>query len=478
MHRVKKIAKGNVALLIGSIANKLALLVFFSFLARHFGAEKLGDFYFLITLSSLFTIFANFGLDVLTMREIGKDHNSLQWFYPNVALIKLCLSLVSICLTYIYLVLGRYSPNLISIGLVSSLITVGMTNMNHTDSIFRGMEKFNISAIMQILNALLILGGGYALLYGGAGLKQIMLVMVVSYFLTAIASNIQIIIEHKVSPFAVNFSRWKAVLKDAYPFMITSALSVIYYRLDVLLLSQFSGNAAVGSYGAAAKIIENYGLIPTIFVTSIFPMMSRQYANSPKSLQKTANLALKYLLVISLPLTALSIVDAPKIIRLFYGEQFSNSTLVFQILCIRAFSSFVTTLLGYLLFSANRQKLYMQFSMVAIAVNVILNILLIPKYSFLGPPLAIVGSTIVSLSFHLYFAKKYVCQIHLVRHTIKPLVASVAAGIVIVFSPYNVFIDFAIAASVYGAVAFGLAIFDKYDLQLLKSVFQFQAAEV
>jgi O-antigen/teichoic acid export membrane protein len=204
--------------------------------------------------------------------------------------------------------------------------------------------------------------------------------------------------------------------------------------------------------------------------------MARQFGRSAESLRNTANLALKYLLIVSLPISAFSLFDAAKIIHLFYGNGFNESILPYQVLCVRAFSIFVTTLLGYLLFSANRQKLYMQFSAFSIAVSIALNVILIPRFSYMGPPLAIVGSTLVSITFHLHFARKYVCEINLWRLTLKPLLASVPVALFLFFSPLGIFADIAIAALIYGLSALVVRLFDKYDVSVLRAALSFQGS--
>jgi O-antigen/teichoic acid export membrane protein len=460
----------------GTIVNKLSLLVFFSMLARKLGVAGLGDFYLLITLSGLFTILANFGFDVLTVREIARDHNKLKWFYPNVGIIKVGISLITVGLTYIYLVLGHYSHELIGIGAFSAFMTLFMSNMNHLDSIYRGLEKFGMAALIQIVNGVLVLLGGILAIEAGGELKEVIILMVIAYAVTSIIFNMLLSITSKVSPIALDFAPWKSVIHDAYPFMLTSALAILYYRLDTILLSQFAGDRAVGIYGAAGKIIENYGVIPTIFVSSIFPLMARQFGQSAESLKKTANLALKYLLIVSLPISAFSVFDAAKIIHLFYGNGFNESILPYQVLCVRAFSIFVTTLLGYLLFSANRQKLYMQFSTFTIVVNVALNVVLIPRFSYMGPPLAIAASTLVSVTFHVYFARKYVCKIDLWRPMLKPLLASVPVALFLFFSPLGIFADIAIATLIYGLAALAVGLFDKYDVSVLRAALSFQGS--
>lgn len=470
MIEIKQIFKNNIILLIGTLTNRLTLFLLFIIIARKLGSIGFGEFYFLFSLVSIFSIFANFGMEILTVREIANNKNEINWYYPNVFLMKLFLSIISIGCIFIYLLIFDYPDEIIIAGTIAAVLVLLNTNMAHTESILRGMEKFKIVALIQIFHGMICLLIGIIVLNYTNNLIFVMIGFIMAYGIMAIISNLPIYLGMNIKLMNINFSRWKEILKMSYPFVLTSGLAILYYRMDILLLSKLAGDESVAWYGAASRIIENYGLIPGIFVSSIFPMLSRKFQSEQVSLERIANLSLKYLIILSIPITIISVIDAKKIIILFYGDDYIKSVLPFQVLCIRAFSFFVTTLMGHLLFTANLQKLYMYFTLVVVIMNIILNIILIPLLGFLGPPITISITTIIATYLHVCYVKKYVCNIRLPKEWWKYLAAGIVTVTVLLFSLFNIFLDILLVLFSYCATLLILKAFDDFDISIFRNL--------
>ncbi|MFC1667395.1 polysaccharide biosynthesis C-terminal domain-containing protein, partial [Candidatus Omnitrophota bacterium] len=242
-------------------------------------------------------------------------------------------------------------------------------------------------------------------------------------------------------------------------------------RVDVLMLSKISGDAAVGWYGAAHKIIDAYSLFPILLVISLFPVLIKVHKENKDSLESVSNKVLKYLLIIGIPLIIFSLVDAKKIILFLYNEEFTNSIPVFQLLSIRGMTFFSSNvLLGYLLFTTDKEKLYLKLVVITLCLNIFLNFILIPKYSYIGASLATAISGIFSSFLHYRYVSRFVCKIKVLSYSIKPLISSIFIIGIILLLKANLFWDIIIVIIMYPLLLKILKTFTIEDKQILRSI--------
>lgn len=117
------------------------------------------------------------------------------------------------------------------------------------------------------------------------------------------------------------------------------------------------GNAAVGIYNAAYKLIFVLLFIPTVFITSIFPLMSQHFESSKTLLKIEYEKSVKYLFAIAMFIFVYGFVFADKIILIIYGEGYTASITALQTLIFVIPLIFIGTLFSYLLGAINKQKL-------------------------------------------------------------------------------------------------------------------------
>ncbi|MBM4241941.1 MAG: hypothetical protein FJ150_09825 [Euryarchaeota archaeon] len=85
----------------------------------------------------------------------------------------------------------------------------------------------------------------------------------------------------------VDWVFWKFIIKQALPFGFTGIFVMIYYYIDTVMLSMILPNAdeLIGWYNAAYRLTIVLSFIPSVYFSSIFPIMSRFYKKSHKSLK-------------------------------------------------------------------------------------------------------------------------------------------------------------------------------------------------
>jgi O-antigen/teichoic acid export membrane protein len=309
MNTVQRIAKNTAVLMIAQVASYL--LSFFSvmYIARYLGAAGFGVLSFALAFTGIFAVFGDLGLSPLTVREVARDKSLAPKYLANVALIKVILVVVTFGLITLTINLMGYPPETIRVVylLAASVILAAFTQMFY--SIFQAFERMEFQAIGQMLSAALILGGvifairhdftvvGFASLYviaSAIALGYSFAVMKLKFSNPALVSAV------KAVEFDWNF--WKPTIKEALPFGLSTIFVTVYYWISTVMLSSMQGNAVVGWYNAAYRMVLVLLFIPAAWGASIFPVMSRFYVTSSDSLRFSFDKSFKYLTILAIPI--------------------------------------------------------------------------------------------------------------------------------------------------------------------------------
>jgi O-antigen/teichoic acid export membrane protein len=206
----------------------------------------------------------------------------------------------------------------------------------------------------------------------------------------------------------VDLPFWRQLLRQATPFAANMALSTVYIRLDVLMLAFFQGNTAVGYYMAATNLFYRFNLLARMLNRSLLPIMSREYAVIGAGVEKYVQAALRYEVILGVPLTVGALLLSDKIVLFLYGEEFQISILLFQLLASVTILRLVNSTLATTLTAVGLQGKRATATGVMAAVNVLLALFLIPRYSSLGASISTVVAQIV------FFLALYVFVIWLI----------------------------------------------------------------
>jgi len=103
------------------------------------------------------------------------------------------------------------------------------------------------------------------------------------------------------------------------------------------------------------------------------------------------------MIILAIPIVVGGIVLGPRIIDFIYDPSYFPSILAFQILILMAGTSFLCSPFGQILVVANQQKKLLWITLSGAIVNVILNLILIPRYSLYGAAAATVATSVLIL---------------------------------------------------------------------------------
>jgi len=470
------IVKNWLSLSFVAIVSKLLSFILTIYIARYLGDVGLGKYSFALAFTGLFIIFSDIGLSRLTIREVARDKLRAESYLSNAATIKSILSLATFGLIFFIINLLNYPVDTTVVVYIIGLSAILHSFARLFQAIFNAFERMEYETITTAVELLIVVGLGVCVLilgYGLIGLAYVILIASIINVLFSLFITIKVFTKPK---FKIDWKFWKSTVKEALPFGLTTAFVTVYFQIDTVMLSIMKDDAVVGWYNAAYRLIFALMFIPTAFVGSIFPIISRFFVSSQNSLKVAYEKTFKYLIIIGIPLAIGTTILADRIVLIIYGKDFNNSVVALQILIWVALLMFLTYLIGTVLESVNRQGRVSKVAGINALVNVFLNLLLIPKFSFIGASVATVATEAIGFILLFHSISKHLHAVPLFKLTLKPLIASLPMSLFIFyFKEINTVMLIAVAVLLYFGMIYCLRAVSEEDIGLFRRVFKKEA---
>jgi O-antigen/teichoic acid export membrane protein len=474
MNTVQKIAKNTIVLIAATIISRVLGFFYVMYIARYLGAEGFGILSFALAFTGIFGVFTDLGLGPLTVREVARDKSLAKKYLNNISVMKIILVTITFALIAIAINLLDYPEQTIKTVYLISLSVVFNSFTGMFYSIFRAFEKMEYQSLGQILNSILMLVGvlfaisqrfsviGFASLY-----FMISVVALVYSFVISICKFVKPKME-------VDWNFWGPTIKEALPFGLTGISGMLYTYTDTIMLSLMKGDEVVGWYNAAYKLMLILLFIPGVINMAIFPSMSRFYISSKNSLKLMYEKYFKFMFMIGIPIGIGTTLLADRIILLIFGIGYTQSIIALQVLIWTMVLTFTGAAFVELFESINRQIVITKISGICVIVNILLNLFLIPKFSYVGASVATLITEIILVGSIFIFAYKFGYGIQgkkVVKNISKVIIASVVIGAFLwYFKSLNLFILITLAILFYLIMIYLIKGINYEDVQIFKRI--------
>ncbi len=439
-------------------------------IARVLGDTGLGIYsYTFAFVGSIFFIF-DMGILYYAAKEMSRDIKNVKIYSGNL----LTLRLASCFLAVIVSVITTFSFSKDPVIYWTVLLASVAMFFNYFSWVFRPVfqahEKLKFEALSKIIERIAAFSlGVYFLLILKKGIIAFMLVFVLSYLIFYI---IRVIFTKRIATIDFNFD-WtiiKEIIKKSLPFWSIIIFIKLYLTVNILMISWLTKDYAMaGWYTAASSLLEGLNFIPATTAIILFPTMSNLFVKNQRSLKNLLNVSFKYYSILVFSISVGIYFLADKIIFLVYSGTFVQSVIVLQMLVWAVTIGFFTQFFGVFLQSINRQNLYAVLIFMAVLLNVILNLILIPRFGHVGASMAVIITEIASFIVLYYSIIKSNFRIKLFRLSLPALVAGMFMGIFLyVFQNLNLFFLIFAGAVVFFIVLILVGGIRKEDINLLK----------
>jgi O-antigen/teichoic acid export membrane protein len=184
-------------------------------------------------------------------------------------------------------------------------------------------------------------------------------------------------------------------------------------RVDVVLLSKLVGNAAVGIYSLPYRFYAALSILPYGIMGAMLPSLSKSsWGHDEKHRCSTA---MQLLYAASLFLILASMLLADELVRFAVGPGYQGSATVLKILAWATIPTFMNYALNIFLLARNQERVFLRTAAVCTVVNIVANLVLIPRYSYFAAAAVTILTEIVLLGQNVFLIHKSVGYVPMPR---------------------------------------------------------------
>jgi O-antigen/teichoic acid export membrane protein len=376
---------------VGRLANLLLGLVVIVVLTRELGAGRFGQWSAIYAIVQLAGVLSDLGLEPATIRDAAAHPEHRERLVGALLRLRILLSIPATALAAAACALVAVDGDMALAGVIASL-TVIATAPACLEVVYRLRVRNDVPIAVMTLNsivwtaAVVVLAASHDAhisAFAGALLGA-----------AVISSAVQAWVAVRGQPIDLHGPRedLRRIARVGIPIGIGSLLTLAYVRIDQVLVLEIAGEHDAGLYGAAYQLLDKAQFVPSAVMTTLFPRIAAAHFVDRERLTRLTRLASEHLAMVSFPVLAFAIAAAAPLVDLLYGAEFDDAARALPVLM----GAFVTSSFGYLVGNltivAGTQVRFVWIAAVALVLNVIANVLLIPSYGFMAAAWVTLGT--------------------------------------------------------------------------------------
>lgn len=376
------------------------------------GSESYGMYFALLNFSFLFNMFLDIGVTNYNTKNTAQHPNSLAKYIGSFIGLKLMLSILYIFITIGFaLIVGYSDKEMYLLGFfVFNQILAGL--ILYLRSNFAGLHLFKIDALLSILDRLLLIIIASALLYGNFTTQAFKIEWFIYAQTFAYASTLLvglILTWIKIGKIRLKTNRIFsiAILKKSTPFAVLILLMMLYTRMDSVMVERMlpNGKEQAGIYAQGFRLLDAVNMFAFLVAGILLPVFSRLISERV-SVKPILQIAGKLLTGVAIIVGVGLAINSELTISIIYKNNIESSSNVFFWLILSFIPLSISHVFGTLLTANNSLRLLNKMAIVGIALNIGLNLLLIPIMEAEGAAIATVITQSVTALVQLAIAMR------------------------------------------------------------------------
>jgi O-antigen/teichoic acid export membrane protein len=424
----RRLVASNTAVQVAGKGAVLAIgLVSIAVITRYLGPDDYGRYTLALTYMQLFAVLADVGLFTIVVRDISRSPERTEELVGNTLSLRLLLSAVVIAVAAAISLVLPYDPDVrVAILLAGLPLLFGMLNSTFV-TVLQSRLRMGRAVAGDVLGRAVALGAVALVAALDLGFYAVMGAAAVGALATAITTMLLTRPLAAVRPRA-DPAVWRGLLRAALPLGLALAVNELYFRADTLIISLYEPYEQVGLYTLAYRMLELTLVFGTVFLTTTFPLLSQAVANDEPRARRTIQLSTDLFVVLGAPLVAGGLAVAPELVELAAGDDFEDAATPLRILLAAGALAWVNGVFGYALIAKDRQISALWLNGAALAFNVGLNLLLVPRYGIVVAAAVTVASEVLILAGSYVLMRRYFDFFPAPRTLVPAVLAAVAMG--------------------------------------------------
>ena len=490
---LKLLAVSSLIFLLGVFFSKVFTYLYRILIAREFGPEEYGLFSLATMILILLVAISSLGIPEGLVRYIsfyrGKKNLQkvrilIQGSLAFLTLTSIIAALLLVFLTPWIAVSWFHTEKLIPYLYIAAITIPLFVLANLYLAVLRAFEK--ISSYSFILNFLQNFVKIAALaIFVMVGIKSFSIML--SYFLGIAAMfivaffTVRKLISLQLPSFKKQVSSSYTLLSEifsySWPLSLLSVASFILYWVDSFTIGYFRNPVDVGLYNVAVPLAALIMIVPDLIIQLFFPLVTKEYSRKNYGLiQELSKQATKWVFMVNVPLTLIIILFPGAIINFFFGSAYLGAEQSLQLLALGSLFGSLSIIPSHLISMIGKSKVMLTNILIMLALNIILNIILVPIYGMVGAAFATMVIFICITIVYLIQCRYFLSFIPLRRKMIGiSLLSLIPLGIIMFLKSFFVLTFFALIllGIVFVLIYLGVIILfrclDKHDMFIIMS---------
>lgn len=354
--------------------------------ARILGPEGKGIYSLVILLPTLLITFTQFGIGPASVFYTGKKIYSPKKIFGANIIFSILISTLAITIGFVIVFFfhNRFFPNVPKEYLFLALLLIPLQLfLTFLVDILLGLQEIRKYNLFQIIRSSIFL---LTIIIFLLGLKLGIMAIIVGEIFSYFTGCVILFLYTKKRLGGINFFLSKKLFSDFFSYGIKSYFgnisTLLHLRVDMWMINFFLNPLMVGYYSIAAGLSERIWLISQSAGIVLFPKVASE--DDQIKIKEFTPIVCRNILFITLFIALFLLLIGRWIILLFYSKSFLESVFPFQILLIGSVAIAGTRILTNDLAGRGKPMVNTYVAILSLVLNVILNIIWIPKFGIVG----------------------------------------------------------------------------------------------
>ena len=386
---------------LSDMAGKAAVFAITVVAARRLSQDAFGIFSLASVIGWLLALATDFGIPLHVARAVARRSEQASDILTVWVKVRLWTSAIAIALVALTVPFWPATAGYTVPIVLFALVYIISALIDFLHYFYRGIGRSDVESTLTLWSRAITLGAALLALAWRADLTVLALAMLVpvsatfvwSLWLAARLARERALPAHGVvvaaSPSISVATLWPEFRRDVFPIGAGIVLSALYFRIDLLLVEMWHGTEPVALYNAAFRLVETVRLFPAAVLAVALPSLCRATDTGP--LRRVAAAVSVFGLVVTPVLWAGARWGLP----IVYGTSYVAAVPAFRILILSLPLMSLNFALTHQLIGWDGQRAYAIVCAVALAVNLALNVVMIPPLSIEGAAWATVWTEVV-----------------------------------------------------------------------------------
>ena len=387
----RTLTKNFGALSVIQVANFFIPFITLPFIVRVIGPDKFGLLNFLIAVTTYFILFINYGFDYTATRTVAQNNKNHALINETFSVIFFARLLLFVISAIVFVIILFAIPQLRqNIAVSIFCFAACFANVFFPNWLFQGMQQLQKAAVFNLVAKLIFCASIVIIIRHKEDYWWYAVISSLSQIIAAVILFIYAMRRFNLRLQKIPFTAIKETLyKDRMVFVSTLMIN-LYTTSNTVLLGFLKAETEVGIFTAAARIIavvQTLALMP--ISQTLFPHIGSAFSKSRSDGLQEIKKVFPIVVFFTFSLSVLLFVFAPFVMHVLFGKAFSDSVTVLRILAFNPLIVCISNLLGtQTMLNMKMDKQYFRITCIGAVINLALNLLLTPLFSYEGTAIA------------------------------------------------------------------------------------------